>query len=313
MFLSITLRSIQNWRKHGLRDRRKGSARHVEHRLTAEEEQKFYEISNSKRFQDMTPAQIVATLAGEGTYIASVSTLYRILRKRKALEHRRESKKPRAQRPAYTYYVTAPDQVYSWDITWLKTEVQGVFLYAYTIIDLYDRSIVGWSIEETESDEHATRLFRRLVRDRNVRPQIVHADNGHPMRGVTLAVFLDSLMISRSYSRPRCSNDNAHIESYHKTMKYTVGYPNTFTSIAHARSWYADFVHWYNTAHLHSALGYVTPHQRRSGESDQIYAIRNKTIADARERNPLRWRRNRTFSYKSKPVSFEYRPLVQAV
>jgi putative transposase len=312
MFLCITLRSIQNWRKHGLRDRRKGSARHVEHRLTAEEEQEFYEIANSKRFQDMTPAQIVATLAGEGTYIASVSTLYRILRKRKALEHRRKSKKPRAQRPAYTYHVTAPDQVYSWDITWLKTDVRGIFLYAYTIIDLYDRSIVGWSIEDTESDEHATRLFCRLVRDRNVRPEIVHADNGHPMRGVTLAVFLDSLMISRSYSRPRCSNDNAHIESYHKTMKYTVGYPNTFTSIDHARSWYADFVHWYNTTHLHSALGYVTPHQRRSGEADQIYATRNKTIADARERNPLRWRRNRTFSYKSKPVSFEYRPLVQA-
>ena len=194
----------------------------------------------------------------------------------------------------------------------MKTDVRGIFLYAYTIIDLYDRSIVGWSIEETESDEHATRLFARLVRDRNVRPEIVHADNGHPMRGVTLAVFLDSLMISRSYSRPRCSNDNAHIESYHKTMKYTVGYPNTFTSIDHARSWYADFVHWYNTAHLHSALGYVTPHQRRCGEADQIYAARNKTISAAREKTPLRWRRNRTFSYESKPVSFEYRPLVQA-
>jgi len=260
----------------------------------------------------MTPAQIVATLAGEGTYLASESTLYRILRKRKALEHRRESKKPRATRPAHTYSVTAPDQVYSWDITWLKTDVRGIFLYSYTIIDLYDRSIVGWSIEETESDEHATRLFTRLVRHRAVVPKIVHADNGHPMRGVTLAVFLDSLMISRSYSRPRCSNDNAYIESYHKTMKYTVGYPEVFTSITHARSWYADFVHWYNCAHLHSALGYVTPHQRRSGEADQIYATRNKTITDARKKNPLRWRRNRTFSYESKPVSFEYRPIVQA-
>ncbi|MDA3950134.1 MAG: integrase core domain-containing protein, partial [Spirochaeta sp.] len=88
--------------------------------------------------------------------------------------------------------------------------------------------------------------------------------------------------------------------------------PKMFTSIDHARSWYADFAHWYNTEHLHSGLGYVTPQQRRSGEADQIYAIRNETIVDARERNPLRWRRNRTFSYTSKPVSFEYRPLVQA-
>lgn len=245
--------------------------------------------------------------------MASVSTLYRILRKRKALEHRRSSKKPRPQRSAHTLDVSAPDQVYSWDITWLKTDVRGIFLYAYTIIDVYDRSIVGWAIEKTESDEHATRLFRRLARERTVLPKIVHADNGHPMRGVTLAVFLDSLMISRSYSRPRCSNDNAYIESYHKTMKYTVGYPKVFTSIDHARSWYADFVHWYNTAHLHSALGYVTPHQRRTGEADQIYATRNKTIAKARQRNPLRWRRNRLFIYHSRPVSFEYRPLVQAV
>ncbi len=312
MFLGITPRSIQNWRKHGLRDRRKGSTRHVEHRLTDEEEQEFYQIANSKRFRDMTPDQIVATLAGEGTYIASVSTLYRILRKQKALGHRQKSKKPRKHRPAHTYNVTAPDQVYAWDITWIKTDVRGIFLYAYTIIDLYDRSIVGWAIETTESDEHATRLFRRLVRDRNVLPEIVHADNGHPMRGVTLAVFLDSLMISRSYSRPRCSNDNAHIESYHKTLKYTVGYPKVFTSIDHARSWYADFVHWYNTAHLHSALGYVTPHQRRTGEADQIYSTRNETIARAREKNPSRWRRNRLFTYGSLPVSFEYRPLVQA-
>ena len=260
----------------------------------------------------MTPAQIVAILAGEDTYLASESTLYRIFRKRKALEHRQQSKKPRATRPAYTYCVSAPDQVYSWDISFLKTDVRGIFLYAYTIIDLYDRSIVGWSIEDSESEEYATRLFTRLIRDRAVLPEIVHADNGHPMRGVTLAVFLDNLMISRSHSRPRCSNDNAHIESYHKTMKYTVGYPKMFTSIDHARSWYADFVHWYNTAHLHSALGYVTPYQRRSGEAEQIYATRNKTISDARAKNPLRWRTTRTYSYQSTPVSFEYRPLVQA-
>jgi transposase InsO family protein len=277
--------------------------------LTAGEEQEFYQIANSKRFRDMTPAQIVAILAGEGTYIASESTLYRILRKRKSLEHRQQSKKPSTPRPAHTYYVSAPDQVYSWDITWLKTEVRGIFLYAYTIIDLYDRSLVGWSIEENESDEHATRLFARLVRDRAVLPKIVHSDNGHPMRGVTLAVFLDSLMISRSFSRPRCSNDNAY---YHKTMKYTVGYPEVFTSINHVRSWYAEFVHWYNTTHLNSTLGYVTPLQRRSGEADQIYATRNKTIINARKKYPLRWRCNRTYSYASKPVSFEYRPLVHA-
>lgn len=311
-FLGITLRSLQNWRRHGLTDRRKGSARKVAHRLSAAEEDAFYQKANEPRFCDKTPSQIVAILAEEGTYIASVSTLYRILRKRKALEHRRQSKKPRAVRPSHTYAVTSPNQVYAWDICWLKRDVRGLFYYAYTIIDLFDRSVVGWSIETEESEEHSARLFARVVRDLKVRPQIVHADNGHPMRGVTLAVFLDSLLISRSHSRPRCSNDNAFIESYHKTLKYTVGYPNTFSSLEHARSWYAQFIHWYNTEHLHAGLGYVTPKQRRTGEAEAIYEARNRTIAEARERNPLRWRQNRIFTYRSNPVSFQFRPVVQA-
>lgn len=197
----------------------------------------------------------------------------------------------------------------SWDITWLKTEVAGLFLYAYTVIDLFDRSVVGWAIETTESEEHAKRLFQRITRDLGVRPMIVHADNGNPMRGVTLAVFLESLKVVRSYSRPRCSNDNAFIESWHKTLKYTVGYPKCFTSLEHARRWYADFVEWYNTEHLHSGLGYVTPKQRRSGKALAIYAKRSKTLEEARLRNPLRWRRGRTATYEPLSVRSFYRPV----
>nr|WP_321305812.1 DDE-type integrase/transposase/recombinase [uncultured Sphaerochaeta sp.] len=180
--------------------------------------------ATSKRFADCTPEQIVATLAQEGTYIASTSSLYRLLRKRGALAHRSESRKPQAVRESTQLEVTGPNQFWTWDITWLKTPVRGIFLYAYTIIDLFDRSIIGWCIETHESDELSMLLFARVTRDLKVIPVIVHADNGHPMRGMTLAVFLDSLMISRSYSRPRCSNDNAHIESWHKTLKYSVGY-----------------------------------------------------------------------------------------
>ena len=215
--------------------------------------------------------------------------------------------------PATTCLVTGPNQVYSWDITWLKTNVRGMFKYAYNIIDLFDRSFVGWTVEDTESDEHAARLFSRVARDQKAVPKIVHADNGHPMRGVTLAAFLDKLMVSRSYSRPRCSNDNAYVESYHKTLKYTVGYPKVFSSLEHARSWYADFAQWYNTEHLHSGLGYVTPHQRRSGEAAAIYAKRDETIRKAREQNPSRWKQGKIRTYRSLPVSFQYRPIKAVV
>lgn len=266
-------------------------------------------LANSFRFADKTPDQIVAELAQEGEYIASPSTFYRILRKNSALTHRRESRKPRAGLKPERIEVTGPNQVWAWDITWLRTDVEGIFHYAYTIIDLYDRVIVGWTIETTESEEHARTLFQRIIRDLGVLPEIVHADNGNPMRGVTLAVFLDSLCVVRSYSRPRCSNDNAFIESWHKTLKYSVNYPRFFTSLQQAREWYAEFVHWYNTEHLHSGLGYVTPLQRRNGEANSIYETRNKTIADARLRNPLRWRRQRTMRYDALPVKAYYRPI----
>jgi transposase InsO family protein len=228
------------------------------------------------------------------------------------VEHRRESKKPIAGKSIQKIQVTGKNQVWAWDITWLKTNVIGVFVYAYSIIDLFDRSIVGWTIELNESDDHAARLFKRIIRDLKVVPNIVHADNGNSMRGVSLSVFLDRLMVNRSYSRPRCSNDNAFIESWHKTLKYSVGYPKFFESIEHARTWFADFVYWYNTQHLHSALGYVTPLQRRSGEAESIYAVRNQTIAEARERNPQRWRRGIVRTYDSDPIETVYRPISKA-
>jgi hypothetical protein len=127
----------------------------VQHRLSAEEEQQFYDLANQQKFADRKPEEVVAILLSEGTYLASVSTLYRILRKRNALKHRQESKKPVASAGSLTMAVTEPDQVWSWDITWLKTDVRGVFVYAYTIIDVYDRRIVGWCIEAEESEEYA--------------------------------------------------------------------------------------------------------------------------------------------------------------
>jgi transposase InsO family protein len=307
--LDLDRRTIQNWRRYGPSDRRKGSVRFVPHRLTDEERRQFLKEANSPRFADKTPDHLVAILAQEEKYIASPSTLYRILREEKALAHRRESKKPRAAEKPNYLTVTGPNQVWSWDITWLRTDVAGIFLYGYTVIDLFDRSIVGWTIEASESEEHATRLFRRIMRDLGVVPGIVHADNGNPMRGVTLAVFLDSLLVKRSYSRPRCSNDNAFIESWHKTLKYSVGYPSRFDSLDQARRWYADFVHWYNTEHLHSGIGYVTPAQMRSGEAEVIFETRNRTIAKARLRNPLRWRMSKIYSYGPNTVQSLYRPL----
>ena len=224
--MELNRKTIQNWRQYGgTTDKRKGSDRLVAHKLSALEEETFYNVANGPRFRDCTPEQIVAKLAEEGIYHASASTLYRIFKKREANKHRAETKKPVANKKAVPILVTGPNQVWAWDITWLKTDVVGLFKYGYNIIDLWDRVIVGWAIENTESDDNARRLFERIIRDLLVVPQIIHADNGGPMRGVSLGAFLDSLCVTRSHSRPRCSNDNAFIESWHKTLKHTVGYP----------------------------------------------------------------------------------------
>jgi len=308
--IGISTRTIQNWRCRGTVDKRKGSARFVAHRLSAEEEQRFFDLANTARFRDKSAEQIVAQLADENEYLASASTLSRILRKRAAMEHRRESKKPANNSRQQPITVTGPNQLWAWDITWLRTSVVGLFLYAYTIIDVYDRSIVGWTIELNESDEHAAKLFARVIRDLKVITEIIHADNGNAMRGMTLAVFLDMLCISRSYSRPRCSNDNAFIESWHKTLKYSVGYPKCFQDIKHARAWYADFINWYNNAHLHSSLDYVTPIQCRTGAALQIYERRNQAIVSAYTKNPLRWRQGKVRRYGYYRVETYYRPIL---
>jgi transposase InsO family protein len=143
-----------------------------------------------------------------------------------------------------------------------------------------------------------------------VSPEIVHADNGNAMRGMTLAAFLDMLCISRSYSRPRCSNDNAFIESWHKILKYSVGYPKYFKDINHARTWYADFINWYNNSHLHSGLNYVTPIQCRTGIATHIYERHNQTILSAYTNNPLRWRQRKIRRYEYHQVETYYRPLL---
>jgi putative transposase len=184
---------------------------------------------------------------------------------------------------------TGPDQVWSWDITYMKTDVSGIFLYAYMIIDIWSRAIVGWEIHGREDPELAADLFRRVAQRRNVKGVRLHADNGNAMKAATMIMMFFNLGIIPSFSRPRVSDDNPYSESFFKTMKYSVRYPHHFGGIEHARSWTADFVDWYNTEHRHSGIGYVTPQQRHEGRDLPIFETRNLTLDSARESHPERW------------------------
>ena len=270
---------------------RKGASKRMPRKLTATEKKEILDTACSNRFADTNPYQIVAILLEEGTYIASPSSFYRVLRDHDLIHHRRKGRPGNRKAAPSELIATGPNQVWSWDITWLKTAVSGIFLYAYVIIDVWSRKIVGWEVHLTESDEIAAALFKRLASEQDLHGVRLHSDNGNPMKGSTMIMMLYSLGILPSFSRPRVSDDNAFSESLFKTLKYTAGFPKYFSDLVHARCWMADFVNWYNDKHRHSGIGYITPNQRHSGMGNEIMTKRNTTLLKAHESRPERWSR----------------------
>jgi putative transposase len=300
--VGITPRTLQNWHRGGTEDKRKGAQKNVVRKLSDEEREQILSLCTSERFKDMTPHEIVAILAQESSYLASESTMYRVLRARNMVHHRGNTRPKRTVSKPPQVVATGPNQVFSWDITWLHTSVRGIFLFAYVIIDIFDRTIVGWEVHDREDEQLARDLFARLSKRLNLKGAHVHSDNGNPMKGLSLLGLLYTLGVSNSYSRPRVSNDNPFIETFFKTLKYSTKYPGRFEDIHQARDWFAAFVHWYNMQHLHSALGYVTPAQRRAGEDKILFKKRNQTIEKARERYPQRWGSRKPRAWKASPT-----------
>jgi transposase InsO family protein len=263
--------------------------------LTEEERQKILETCNEPQHRSLPPSQIVPALADQGSYIASESSLYRVLKEADQLQGRGKAR-PRTKRSKPTAYgATQPNQIWTWDITYLATEVTGAFLRLYLVLDIYSRKIVGWEIHETESAEYASQLLRKAYLAEGVRDGalVLHSDNGSPMKGATMLATLQKLGVVPSFSRPSVSNDNPYSESLFGTMKYVPSYPSKpFSDIVAAREWVQAFTHWYNEVHRHSGIKFVTPAQRHGGADIPILANREIVYEEARERRPERWSGN---------------------
>ena len=287
--LAVSTRTLQRWRSGTGGDARKGAAKHVANKLSIAEAQAVVDIACCPEYRGMTPMEIVPTLAANDRYLASESTFYRVLKSRNLLHHRSSSAPAqRPNRPA-ELIATAPNQVWSWDITYLRSLVAGIYYFAYLVMDIYSRKIVGWEIAASESDSISAAMMARLNLEQDLRGLHLHSDRGNPMKGATMVMKLYELGVMASYSRPRVSDDNPYSEALFKTAKYHKTYPGKFTSEAEARAWFAEFIHWYNTEHLHSAIGYVTPTARHQGIAQAIYDKRNKTYARAQAAHPERW------------------------
>jgi len=288
----LSVRTCQRWKAlDGGDDRRRGPKTRPGNRLSDEERQRVLEIANRPGFRDLPPSQIVPLLAHRGEYVASESTFYRILRDARQLAHRSRARPANRYRPK-EHVASGPCQVWSWDITYLRSDVRGLFFYLYLIVDVWSRKIVGWEVADSESADTAADVVTRASSAEAIEPGevVLHSDNGSPMKGATLLWTLQYLGVAASFSRPSVSNDNPFSEALFRTMKYRPEYPSKpFKSVEDARRWVADFVDWYNTTHLHSSLNYVTPVDRHAGRDVAILTARRRVYERAKREQPSRW------------------------
>lgn len=297
--LELDERTVCRWRNqldsgNGFKDRRResGGARVPANKLTEEEKARIIQVCNQEENRSLAPSQIVPRLADEGVYIASESSFYRVLREAGQLQRRGRARAPRTVTKPRGYKATAPNQVWSWDITYLASAVRGSFYYLYMVEDIYSRKIICWEVHEKESATYASQLISKGCLVEGIRREelVLHADNGSPMKGATMLATLQRLGVIPSFSRPAVSDDNPYSESLFRTLKYCPAYPDKpFESIEQAREWVHKFVHWYNEKHRHSAIRYVTPGQRHRGEDIALLEKRQGLYETAKARNPQRW------------------------
>lgn len=291
--LDLDVRTVQRWRaSSGHGDRRRGPLAKPANSLSSDEKAQILEVVNSPAYRDLSPKQIVPLLAEQGVYIASESTIYRLLRERDQVHRRDGAREPRVVRKPRELKATGPGQVWSWDITYLKAPTRGAFLYLYMVMDVWSRKVVGWRVETRESSDLASLLISECCRREGVSEGdlTIHSDNGGPMRGATLLATLQGLGVATSFSRPSVSNDNPFSESLFRTMKYAPAFPSgRFASLEAANEWVESFVGWYNDEHRHSGIGFVTPNQRHTGEDIEVLEFRKEVYAAAKARHPERW------------------------
>ena len=294
--LDISIRTYERWKKPiGCRDRRAGPITAPANKLMPEERVNVLTLANSAPYCDLPPCQIVPKLADKGFYVASESTFRRILLEAGLTKHRSTSR-PRTHTKPKELIATGPNQIWSWDISYLPCTLKGQFYYLYFIMDIYSRKIVGGQVFEAESSEYAAALMTHACTQEKISSEsglYLHSDNGSPMKGATLLTTLQNLGVIPSFSRPSVSNDNPYSESLFKTTKYCPQYPSQpFESLEAACIWVDSFIHWYNHEHLHSGIKFVTPAVRHQHLDKSILLKRKQVYEAAKALFPNRWSRN---------------------
>jgi putative transposase len=258
--------------------------------LSEAERKELRRVLNSPEHVDEAPATVYAKLLDQGVYLASVSTMYRVLRDHDEVrERRRQATHPAAKKPELL--ATRPNEVYSWDITKLLGPVKWTYYYLYVILDIYSRYVPGWLLAHAEN----ARLAEVLLADTAAKQHItsgqltIHADRGSPMTAKPVAFLLAELGVTKSHSRPHVSNDNPYSESQFRTMKYRPTFPDRFGSFQDAHAFCGRFFGWYNHEHRHSGIGLHTPADVHYGRAELVRARRADVLTAAYDQHPERF------------------------
>lgn len=261
--------------------------------LSAEEKEVILSVLHDERFVDQAPATIYATLLDEGVYLCSIRTMYRLLAEHNEVRERRNQlRHPQYKRPELL--ATAPNQVWSWDITKLLGPAKWTYFYLYVIMDIFSRYVVGWMVAHRESAALAERLISATVIKQGISPGqlTIHADRGSSMTSKPVAFLLADLGITKTHSRPYTSTDNPYSEAHFKTLKYRPEFPERFGSIEDARVFCQSFFMWYNTEHRHSGIGLLTPENVHYGRAEAVTDFRRQVLEAAYAAHPERFVRN---------------------
>ena len=258
--------------------------------LAEDEERQILALLHSERFMDRSPGQVYATLLDEGQYLCSERTMYRILERHGEVKERRNQRKhPNYKKPELL--ATAPNQVWSWDITKLKGPVKWTYSYLYVILDIFSRYAVGWMVATRETAALARQLIEETYLKQDVNPGelTIHADRGSPMKAKSTALLMADLGVTKSHSRPHVSDDNPFSESQFKTLKYRPEFPARFGSLMDARAFCVPFFDWYNKEHRHSGIGMMTPEMVHYGLAEQVRTERQRILDAAYAAHPERF------------------------
>lgn len=290
--LELDIRTLQRWNKEdNLKDKRRGPLTAPSNKLSDAERANILVVVNSPEYRNQPPSQIVPNLADKGEYIGAESTIYRVLHANKMMRHR-SAVRPRTHRKPDELSATKPNQLWSWDITYMTSNIRGKYFYLYLFLDIFSRKIVGFDVFDEQSAELASDVVSRAYRAEGLRAGDItlHADNGGPMKGSMMLATLQHLGVVTSFSRPAVSNDNPYSESMFRTLKYCPKYPDKpFTSTEMAQEWVIRFVHWYNNIHQHSGINFVTPNTRHDEKDKEILEKRAQIYEIAKKKNPSRW------------------------